>query len=218
MKFKVGDEVRVVADKNLLNECCITDSIMGQTGFVYDIGQHEYHGSLCNYQVIGRDFSFIIPENGLELVELIKQGPERTFVGHPDGGLEVKDTKQYGHPRFYEIIKQMEELHSRKNHDYAGTSDPLKNLRACERLELKPFIGVMVRLQDKWSRLEEFIKSGQLMVKGESVKDTLMDNAVYSILAIILYEEQEKVELDYQAAVDHETGALETVPGYGGDV
>jgi hypothetical protein len=110
--------------------------------------------------------------------------------------------EQYGHPRFYEVLKAMAELHSRKNHDYAGTSDPLKNLRACERLELKPFLGVMVRLQDKWSRLEEFVKSGKLMVKGESVKDTLMDNAVYSILAIILYEEQEKEDADYQAAVD----------------
>ena len=98
---------------------------------------------------------------------------------------------QHGHPRFYKLLKEMAELHSRKNHDYAGVSDPLKNLRACERLELKPFMGVMVRLQDKWSRLEEFIKSGELMVKNESVKDTLMDNAVYSILAIILYEEEE---------------------------
>ena len=105
----------------------------------------------------------------------------------------AEETK-HGHPRFYEILEAMVELHSRKNHDYAGTSDPLKNLRACERLELKPFIGVMVRLQDKWSRLEEFVKSGKLMVKGESVKDTLMDNAVYSILAIILYEEQEKID------------------------
>ncbi len=102
--------------------------------------------------------------------------------------------KIYGHPRFYEILEQMKELHSRKNHDYAGTSDPLKNLRACERLELPPFMGVMVRLQDKWSRLEEFVKSGTLMVKGESVIDTLMDNAVYSVLAIILYEEQQKQE------------------------
>lgn len=102
------------------------------------------------------------------------------------------EKKLYGHPRFYEILKQMEELHSRKNHDYAGTSDPLKNLRACKRLELEPFMGVMVRLQDKWSRLEEFIKSGTLMVKSESVIDTLMDNAIYSVLGIILYEEQQK--------------------------
>ena len=110
--------------------------------------------------------------------------------------------KMFGHPRFYEILEQMKELHSRKNHDYAGTSDPLKNLRACERLELKPFMGVMVRLQDKWSRLEEFVKSGSLMVKNESVIDTLLDNAVYSVLAIILYEEQHKQE---------------STPGYGGN-
>ena len=101
------------------------------------------------------------------------------------------DTKKSGHPQFYDLLKQMADLHSRKSHDYAGTSDPLKNLRACERLNLDPFLGVLVRLQDKWSRLEEFVKSGQLMVKNESVIDTLMDNAVYSLLAIILYQEQQ---------------------------
>ena len=123
----------------------------------------------------------------------LKNEPERTFVEHPDRGLEIKNIL-HGHPRFYEILEQMKELHSRKNHDYAGTADPLKNLRACKRLELEPFMGVMVRLQDKWSRLEEFVKSGQLMVKNESVIDTLMDSAVYSVLAIILYEEQQKEE------------------------
>ena len=101
-------------------------------------------------------------------------------------------SKQYGHPDFYKLLDQMAELHSQKNHDYAGTSDPLKNLRACTRLELDPFMGVMVRLQDKWSRIEEFVKSKTLLVKNESVEDTLMDNAVYSLLAIILLREREK--------------------------
>lgn len=98
----------------------------------------------------------------------------------------------YGHPRFYEILDQMKDLHSRKNHDYAGTSDPLKNLRACERLGIDPFMGVLVRLQDKSSRIEEFARSGTLEVKSESVIDTLLDNAVYSILAIVLFEEQQE--------------------------
>ncbi len=110
-----------------------------------------------------------------------------------------KDKKQFGHPKFYEMLKQMADLHSRKNHDYAGDSDPLKNLKACTRLNLRPFMGVMVRLQDKWSRLEEFVKSGKLMVKGESVIDTLMDNAVYSLLAIIIYEEQQKEQQNQDA-------------------
>lgn len=132
--------------------------------------------------------------------------PDDNFVQHMEEGLEsrnvakktateMKDSmRQYGHPKFYQILEAMADLHSRKNHDYAGTSDPLKNLRACTRIDIDPFIGVIVRLQDKWSRIEEFVKAGTLLVKGESVKDTLMDNAVYSLLAIILLEEQEDAE------------------------
>jgi len=100
------------------------------------------------------------------------------------------DRKQFGHPDFYKLLEQMADVHSRKNHDYAGDKDPLKNLRSCTRLNLEPFLGVMVRLQDKWSRLEEFVNSDQLMVKDESIIDTLIDNANYSLLAIILYKEQ----------------------------
>lgn len=184
MKFKIGDEVKVVADKARLKECCIESySLTGKTGII----RSRDTGSDLLYQIEIDTNTWYLAEQDLELVE------------QP----EVVDTKLYGHPRFYEILKAMAELHSQKNHDYAGTSNPLKNLRACTRLDLEPFMGVLVRLQDKWSRLEEFVKSGKLMVKGESIKDTLMDNAVYSILAIILYEEQEK---DYDAAIDHEIG------------
>jgi len=42
-----------------------------------------------------------------------------------------------------------------------------------------------------------------------------MDNAVYSILGIILYEEQQK-EKNYDAAIDHEIGVDRTKPIPGG--
>ena len=107
---------------------------------------------------------------------------------------------KYGHPRFYEILEKMAALHSRKNHDYSGTDDPLKNLHAVEKIGITPFMGVLVRLQDKWSRLEQFANSGTMLVKDESVIDTLMDNAVYSLLAIILLEEEKaKTKPDYRA-------------------
>lgn len=95
----------------------------------------------------------------------------------------------HGHPEFYKLLDQMAELHSKKNHDYSGDEDPLKNLKAARRLGVSPFLGVLVRLQDKWSRLEQFIKTGILEVKTEKIEDTLMDNAVYSLLAIILLRE-----------------------------
>lgn len=208
--FKVGDRVRVVAS---------FESIIGKIGTIDKITTCKYP-----YKVVvdGNSTVWNCTEQDLELVKPPTEAGHtaRTFVGHLEGALDVKeDKKQYGHPKFYKMLEAMADLHSRKNHDYAGTSDPLKNLRACERLELDPFMGVMVRLQDKWSRLEEFVKSGKLMVKGESVKDTLMDNAVYSILAIILYEEQEKEEppliADQLAAeADEEDRAAPTTGGH----
>lgn len=100
----------------------------------------------------------------------------------------------YGHPGFYDLLIKIADLHSRKNHDYAGAGDPLRNFHKCEAMGFSAFEGVMIRLTDKWSRLESFMKQGVMTVKDESVIDTLMDNAVYSLLAILLHEEGEKKE------------------------
>jgi len=96
----------------------------------------------------------------------------------------------HGHPGFYELLAEMAELHSRKNHDYAGSGTPLCNFYKSNEMGVTPFTGVMVRLSDKWSRIESFMKQGILEVKGESVEDTLLDNAVYSLLAILLLREE----------------------------
>lgn len=95
-----------------------------------------------------------------------------------------------GHPRFYELIKQMEDLHDRKNANYAEDENPLSNLRECEKFGIPASHGVMVRMSDKWSRLTQLMNGKQDMV-GESIKDTLMDMAVYSLLLTILIEEDE---------------------------
>lgn len=99
-----------------------------------------------------------------------------------------------GHPRFYELLKQMADLHAHKNHDYAGNEDPLANFRMCEAQGLQPWQGIVVRLGDKFSRLQTFARQGTLAVKSESITDTLMDLAVYSLLAILCYEDSQHKE------------------------
>ncbi len=94
-----------------------------------------------------------------------------------------------GHPRFYDLLVQIAELHAKKNHDYAEDTDPLSNLKQAEKFGIPPYKGVFIRLSDKWSRIEELSKKPALIVT-ESLQDTLMDNAVYSLLAIILMEEE----------------------------
>ena len=96
----------------------------------------------------------------------------------------------HGSPAFYELLGDMAELHSRKNHDYAGTGNPLRNFYKSREQGIEPWRGVMIRLSDKWSRLESFCRQNKLEVKDESIEDTLMDNAVYSLLAIILRREE----------------------------
>jgi hypothetical protein len=89
--------------------------------------------------------------------------------------------------RFNEIIKEMVELHDRKNRDYAG-DDYLSNFLMCERMGIPAWKGSLIRLTDKVSRLMNIAKTGEISVGDETVTDTLMDLAVYAIVTRILYE------------------------------
>ena len=91
-------------------------------------------------------------------------------------------------PAFDALLAEVAALHNGKNHDYAHDTDPLSNLKRAQLIGVDPFIGVIVRLSDKWSRLEQLV-SGKTP-KNESIRDTLMDNAVYSLLAILLMDEK----------------------------
>jgi len=66
--------------------------------------------------------------------------------------------KRAGHPRFYELIKIIEDLHSRKNQNYAKDNDPLSNLKMCEEIGIPAHIGCFIRIQDKYSRIRELLK------------------------------------------------------------
>lgn len=98
-----------------------------------------------------------------------------------------------GHPEFYKIIDQMVEMHDKKNANYAEDGNPLSNLKACEEIGVPAHIGCFIRMTDKWSRLKELLKGKPDQV-GESIKDTLLDLAVYCILCSILFDEQKPVE------------------------
>jgi hypothetical protein len=98
-----------------------------------------------------------------------------------------------GHPRFYELLDEMKAMHDKKNADYAETDEPLSNFRLCENYGVSSFVGTVVRISDKYSRLTQLVKKIQEgkgpSVSEERITDTLMDLAVYCLIARILYEE-----------------------------
>ena len=100
-------------------------------------------------------------------------------------GSGIMKNKKYGDPMFYELLDKMAEIHSNKNHDYAG-EDPLSNFLLCEQMGIPAWKGALVRMTDKVSRLWSFAKKSEYLV-NETIEDTLIDLAIYSLITIILY-------------------------------
>lgn len=116
--------------------------------------------------------------------------PEEAPV-YEDGKASLPvSTSRYGHPDFYRLLDELADIHSRKNRDYASTTDPLSNLRMSEKLGIPAHQGAFIRMGDKFARLEQLLSGKEAHVKEESVEDTFKDLAVYSLLALILYRER----------------------------
>jgi hypothetical protein len=101
----------------------------------------------------------------------------------------MAEIKQYGHPRFYELLEQMAELHSRKNHDYADQADPLSNFKeVAGATGVTPFTVIRMFLATKMARIKQLSVKENLVI-GESIRDSLLDLAIYALLGIISLEE-----------------------------
>lgn len=110
--------------------------------------------------------------------------------------LQFKKIWKYGHPEFYELIIKMAEIHEVKNKGY-GIGNPLGNFQESERFGVPAWQGCMVRMSDKWARLCNMAvkldnPEYQDAVKMESLEDTLIDLANYSLLCLILLKEAKK--------------------------
>ena len=93
--------------------------------------------------------------------------------------------------RFHQLLEAIGALHDKKQQDYGRGDDPFANVRASEEWGIPGWVGAMVRLNDKVRRLQKAASGGTLA--NEGVKDSLMDIAVYSLIAYVLYEQQEGV-------------------------
>ena len=105
-----------------------------------------------------------------------------------NGTAEVEiQGKVYGSKEFYELLGEMARIHAIKNLDY-GAGAPFGNFKFSEDITGIPaWKGALVRLTDKWGRIKSLVTRNEgPYVKEESLRDTLIDNAVYSLLIITL--------------------------------
>lgn len=81
--------------------------------------------------------------------------------------------------KFKQIIDEMYDLYLRKNHDYGDSFH--------KTFEAFGVIAPLIRISDKMERLKTLAKK-EALVKDESMKDTLIDIANYSIMTVIEME------------------------------
>lgn len=108
--------------------------------------------------------------------------------------------KRYGHPKFHDMLKEIGDLHDKKNFDYAegGQQGPLGNFKRIAA------IASLYPRTDAWSNptgvaLTYMLKqldaalmihtTGKKSKTGENLNERLRDVAIYALLAIILSED-----------------------------
>ena len=94
-----------------------------------------------------------------------------------------------------DILENMQKVYEAKDSDYSATGLPMGNLRKCEDAGIDAWRGCLVRIGDKMSRLENFLKEKEYLVISEKAEDTVIDLANYAILMSCLLEEIKSVNL-----------------------
>lgn len=79
-----------------------------------------------------------------------------------------------------EICEEINDLYSRKNHDYG---DSFHQTFVEEGMAM-----ARIRLGDKFNRFKTLSRSGEQKVDDESIRDTLIDLANYAIMTVLEME------------------------------
>lgn len=87
--------------------------------------------------------------------------------------------------RFMDITTNMAKTYAAKNHDYGNSFE-----QSCNKFGI---IAAVVRMGDKMNRLESLVVK-RAEVKDESIKDTLLDLATYSIMTLMWLNKVNKEE------------------------
>lgn len=88
---------------------------------------------------------------------------------------------------FDAVLEEIRELNERKRSDYTG-GDPWENFKdSARQTNTTPGMSAETLIATKQSRLRQLLKAGRVAV-NEPVRDSLLDRAVYSIIALALYD------------------------------
>src|SRR3990167_9188321 len=91
-------------------------------------------------------------------------------------------------PSFHGTIAEVLEMHDLKNRDYGIDADPFANVRQSEQFGVPAWLGAIVRLNDKITRIKAWTRNKSLA--NESLRDSLIDIVVYGAIAVTLFDQE----------------------------
>lgn len=180
--MKVGDKVKILGGH--YSNGGSWDTKKGQYGVIVGeckgVESFDWYVETQSYTTLPFTFS----EDELVVVEGAKEG-------------ENSDMRRFGHPKFYELTEQENELHSKKNHDYAGGGRPLGNFERVSTIcSLYPGLDTgdqeVVTLIYMLKQLDAVLwnLSNKHELKMEGRPQRYIDISIYAKLANIMCQEQ----------------------------
>lgn len=118
-------------------------------------------------------------------------GFESTNEGLVDqhASLHNNDKKPEDTDAFFMVLSEINTLHKKKKADYASDQDRFSNFKIAAQFSgMKTYQSIENLIGVKQARLLEL--RGKKEPLNESLRDTLIDRAVYSILAVVLFDEE----------------------------
>ena len=93
-------------------------------------------------------------------------------------------------PYYLGLLERMAALHRAKAAGYSGEGETWGNFREAEQWGATPLLGCLIRMGDKYRRVQNLTRDPANEQVGEAVTDTLMDLASYALIAICLLNER----------------------------
>ena len=95
--------------------------------------------------------------------------------------MEMDNVKQHE-----SLLRQIHDTYIKKNHDYGDSFS-----RSFKKYGL---VAAMVRMEDKWNRLDNMASGAEQKVADETIRDTLLDLAGYCIMTTMELDKQKNIE------------------------
>ena len=81
----------------------------------------------------------------------------------------------------------------KKSSDYAKSDNPFSTFEMAKLLGMNVENGIVLRMGDKLSRIANLLKKDKIMVKDESIEDTLIDLMNYANILLVYLQNKKNL-------------------------